>query len=136
MLLAEGPLGRGITPFEGNYYVSRKYLRTSGFKPNFIQGLCPSKIRAPTWRNGDLPHRNPRPLPTPPFPLDWGYIWQALNSKGELSVAQLKREVKGKSPIFDWAIGWLAREDKIVVTQEKRSFRLRLKEQAGAASTS
>ena len=44
-----------------------------------------------------------------------GLIWEALNRKGELSLGQLKREVKGKAPIFDWAIGWLAREEKILV---------------------
>lgn len=44
MLLAEGPLGWGITPFEGNYYISRKYLRTDVFKPNFLPGLCPYKF--------------------------------------------------------------------------------------------
>ena len=33
-------MGWGITPFEGNYYISRKYLRTRGFKPNYIPGLC------------------------------------------------------------------------------------------------
>ena len=38
--LAEGPLGWGITPFEGNLYVSRKYLLTKGFKPNFVPGFC------------------------------------------------------------------------------------------------
>ena len=38
--LAEGPVGWGITPFEGNYYISRRYLRTAGFKPNYIPGLC------------------------------------------------------------------------------------------------
>ena len=44
MLLAEGPLGWGITPFEGNFYVSRKYLRTDRLKPNFVPGLCPYKF--------------------------------------------------------------------------------------------
>lgn len=56
-----------------------------------------------------------------------GAIWHVLNSKGALSLAQLKRWVKGKTPLFDWAIGWLAREDKIVITPEKRSFRIQLK---------
>ncbi len=56
-----------------------------------------------------------------------GAIWEALSAKGELSLAQLKKEVKGKTPLFDWAIGWLAREEKIVITAEKRSFRIRLK---------
>lgn len=43
-VLAEGPLGWGITPFEGNYYIGRKYLRTDRFKPNYIPGLCPYKF--------------------------------------------------------------------------------------------
>jgi hypothetical protein len=66
-----------------------------------------------------------------------GAIWQALNSKGELSLEQLKKEAKAKSPLFDWAVGWLAREDKIAITPEKRSFLFRLKEpraQAAGAS--
>ena len=54
-------------------------------------------------------------------------IWQALDGKGALSLPQLKKEVKGKSPLFEWAIGWLAREDKIVITREKRSFRVELR---------
>ena len=44
LLLAEGPLGWGIAPFEGNYYISKKYLRTNRFKPNFIPGICPYKF--------------------------------------------------------------------------------------------
>ena len=39
-VLADGPLGWGITSFEGNYYVSRKFLKTDGFRVNFITGLC------------------------------------------------------------------------------------------------
>ena len=56
-----------------------------------------------------------------------GIIWHALNEKDELSLAQLKRKVNGKTPVFDWAVGWLAREDKIMITREKRSFCLHLK---------
>ena len=43
-VIAEGPLGWGITPFEGNYYIGRKHLKTQGFKPNFIPGLCVYKF--------------------------------------------------------------------------------------------
>jgi hypothetical protein len=39
-IIAEGPLGWGITSFEGNYYISRKFLKTTGFKVNYIPGLC------------------------------------------------------------------------------------------------
>ena len=38
--LADGPLGWGITQFEGNYYIARKYLLTRQFRQNFIPGLC------------------------------------------------------------------------------------------------
>jgi uncharacterized protein (DUF427 family) len=40
LVLADGPLGWGITPFEGNFYVSRKYLKTDRFRTNYVPGLC------------------------------------------------------------------------------------------------
>lgn len=40
IMLADGPLGWGITPFEGNLYIGRKYLATKGFRQNYIPGLC------------------------------------------------------------------------------------------------
>lgn len=40
-VIAEGPIGfRGITPFEGNLYISRRYLKTNGFRPNWVPGIC------------------------------------------------------------------------------------------------
>ena len=57
-----------------------------------------------------------------------GAIWQALNEKGELSLPILKKQVEAKSPIFDWAVGWLAREDKVVITRHQKSYRVRLNE--------
>ena len=56
-----------------------------------------------------------------------GAIWHVLEAQGELPLQALKKEVQGKTPVFDWAIGWLAREDKIVILPDKRSFRLSLK---------
>ena len=56
-----------------------------------------------------------------------GLIWNALDAKGELSLPQLKKVVGCKTPVFDWAIGWLAREDKIVIIREGRAFRVGLK---------
>jgi hypothetical protein len=65
-----------------------------------------------------------------------GTIWNALNTKGALSLAQLKTEVDEKTPLFDWAVGWLAREDRILITPEKRSFRIQLRDtQTKTAST-
>ncbi|MEM7157324.1 MAG: hypothetical protein AAF799_31045 [Myxococcota bacterium] len=39
-VIAEGPRGWAITPFEGNYYVSRRCLRQGRFRASFIPGLC------------------------------------------------------------------------------------------------
>jgi hypothetical protein len=55
-----------------------------------------------------------------------GAIWQTLNTGGELSLPSLKQQVAAKSPVFDWALGWLAREDKIVISPHQRSYRVRL----------
>jgi hypothetical protein len=57
-----------------------------------------------------------------------GAIWQALSANGEMSLSALKKEVNGRVPLMDWAIGWLAREDKIILTHQKRSYVIRLKE--------
>ena len=56
-----------------------------------------------------------------------GAIWQALEANGQMTLVKLKQELDARSPLFDWAIGWLAREDKIVLTTEGRSTRICLK---------
>ncbi len=63
-----------------------------------------------------------------------GAIWDVLNTTGEQSLSELKKAVKGNEPTFDWAIGWLARENQIVITAEKRSFRIRLKQEQAKAT--
>ncbi len=40
LLLADGPRGWGITPFEGNFYIARKHLKTDRFRANYLPGLC------------------------------------------------------------------------------------------------
>jgi len=56
-----------------------------------------------------------------------GAIWRALDAEGEMTLTSLKKEIGAGNTLFDWAIGWLAREDKIELTLEKRSFRVCLK---------
>jgi hypothetical protein len=56
-----------------------------------------------------------------------GAIWHTLEANGEMSLAKLKKELKAGTPLFDWAVGWLAREDKIMLTTEKRITRVCLK---------
>ncbi len=63
-----------------------------------------------------------------------GVIWQALNANGELALPELKKQVDAKAPVFDWALGWLAREGKIVITRHQRSYRVRLTEAQARAT--
>lgn len=63
-----------------------------------------------------------------------GVIWQALNANGELSLPGLKHQVEAKAPVFDWALGWLTREGKIVITRHQRSYRVRLTEAQARAT--
>lgn len=77
LLLAEGPLGWGITPFEGNYYIAKKYLRTDRFTPNFIPGICPYKFLY-VWMDLLLENGSREKnlgwmywLPNPLFPFIW-----------------------------------------------------------------
>lgn len=44
-VIAEGPVGLGgLFPFEGNFYIHPRCLKTRGFRPNWIPGLCISKF--------------------------------------------------------------------------------------------
>lgn len=56
-----------------------------------------------------------------------GNIWQTLKEDGETSVAQLKKKVEGNAFLLDSAVGWLAREDKVVVSKKGNSYVVNLK---------
>jgi len=55
-----------------------------------------------------------------------GKIWHALSTTGPQSLAQLKK-LNGGTEVVNFAVGWLAREDKIEIASEKKSYKIRLK---------
>ena len=56
-----------------------------------------------------------------------GEIWDTLRERGEMNVAALKKAVGAKDATADWAIGWLAREDKIVLRKERNAVKIALR---------
>lgn len=56
-----------------------------------------------------------------------GKIWHFLNDNGPQTVAQLKKKLNSAGDLVGLALGWLSREDKIHIFQEKRSLKVALK---------
>lgn len=56
-----------------------------------------------------------------------GKVWHALSDNGPQTVTQLKTKVNGGGEILSFALGWLAREEKIEIIQDKKTFKVSLK---------
>jgi len=57
-----------------------------------------------------------------------GLVWNFLRSNGESSLSTLEKKVEAPRSMVSMAVGWLAREGKIEVKNEKRAVRISLKE--------
>lgn len=56
-----------------------------------------------------------------------GEVWRLLANEGPLTLAQLKKKLDAKGELLSYALGWLAREDKIDFVSEKKTMRVQLK---------
>lgn len=56
-----------------------------------------------------------------------GKVWHLLDNQGPQTLAQLKKKLGGSGDVVGFALGWLAREDKVDITLEKKSFKVVLK---------
>ena len=57
-----------------------------------------------------------------------GLVWNFLRTNGESSLSTLEKKVEAPRSMVSMAVGWLAREGKIEVKDEKRAVRISLKE--------
>ncbi|HXG53192.1 MAG TPA: winged helix-turn-helix domain-containing protein [candidate division Zixibacteria bacterium] len=55
-----------------------------------------------------------------------GLVWNHLHSNGESTLAGLEKAVKAPKPMVSMAVGWLAREGKIQVKEDRRTVRISL----------
>ncbi len=49
-----------------------------------------------------------------------GAVWHLLDSRGPLSMTELVKQVDAPRDVVMQAIGWLAREDKLTIDEERR----------------
>jgi len=56
-----------------------------------------------------------------------GKVWHVLSTAGPQTLAQLKKKVDGSGELLGFGLGWLAREDKVEIIPEKKTFRVQLK---------
>jgi hypothetical protein len=56
-----------------------------------------------------------------------GKVWQALSDEGPQTVVQLKKKLKASNELLYFALGWLAREDKVEIVSAQKSFRVQLR---------
>jgi hypothetical protein len=56
-----------------------------------------------------------------------GKIWEMLNESGPQTLAKIKKGLNGAGELVFFALGWLAREDKVDISQEKKTFKVTLR---------
>jgi hypothetical protein len=57
-----------------------------------------------------------------------GLVWKFLQSNGDSSLSALEKGVEAPRSMVSMAVGWLAREGKIEVKDEKRAVRIVLRD--------
>ncbi len=57
-----------------------------------------------------------------------GKVWHTLSNDGPQTLALLKKKINDKPEFLNFAIGWLAREDKVEIIPQKKDVQIRLKE--------
>jgi len=57
-----------------------------------------------------------------------GLVWNFLRTNGDTSLTALEKGVEAPKTMVSMAVGWLAREGKVELKDEKRVVRISLRE--------
>jgi hypothetical protein len=55
-----------------------------------------------------------------------GAVWHTLNEEGPLRLSTLKKQIQASEAILHMALGWLAREGKVAIEADGRSYKVLL----------
>jgi len=56
-----------------------------------------------------------------------GTIYNYLNTKGEVSISKMKKDLSLDDNFAEMGLGWLSREDKLEFTQKAKSITVKLR---------
>ena len=56
-----------------------------------------------------------------------GTIYNYLNTKGEVSINKMKKDLSLEGNFAEMGLGWLSREDKLEYTQKAKSVTVKLR---------
>ena len=56
-----------------------------------------------------------------------GQIYNYLNSKGEVTISKMKKDLSLAENFAEMGLGWLSREDKLEYTQKAKSVTVKLR---------
>ena len=56
-----------------------------------------------------------------------GQIYNYLNTKGEVSITKMKKDLSLAENFAEMGLGWLSREDKVEYTQKAKSVTVKLR---------
>ena len=56
-----------------------------------------------------------------------GQIYNYLNTKGEVSINKMKKDLSLSENFAEMGLGWLSREDKLEYTQKAKSVTVKLR---------
>jgi len=56
-----------------------------------------------------------------------GQIYHYLNTKGEVSISKMKKDLSLSENFAEMGLGWLSREDKLEYTQKAKSITVKLR---------
>ncbi len=57
-----------------------------------------------------------------------GEVWKYLRERGESNISKMAKDLRQKDALVHMGLGWLARENKVTIRQDKTIMRAKIAE--------